>query len=85
MSSMWLRETINDSQTNKASAKRVAMLLATGSLSMSVIALSVAAIAGYDVAASLGAVSVPLAGLGGYSYVNGKNAETNKILKEKQP
>lgn len=68
----WLREAISDSSTNRVSSKRVAMLMATAALATSVVTLSAAALFGYDVALALGAVSVPLAGLGGYSYVNGK-------------
>ncbi len=71
----WLREAINDSATNKASSKRIAMLSGAASMSIAVVALSAAAWFGYDVAAALWAVTVPLAGLGGYSYVNGKIAE----------
>lgn len=71
----WLREAINDSKTGTASSKRIAMLSGAISMSIAVIALSVAAWFGYDVAAALWAVTVPLAGLGGYSYVNGKIAE----------
>ena len=71
----WLREAINDSKTGQASSKRIAMLSGAISMSIAVIVLSVAAWFGYDVAAALWAVTVPLAGLGGYSYVNGKIAE----------
>lgn len=71
----WLREAINDSQTGKASSKRIAMLAGAASMSLAVIVLSAASLFGYDVAAALWAVTVPLAGLGGYSYVNGKMAE----------
>lgn len=71
----WLREAINDSATNKASSKRIAMLSGASAMSVAVIVLSAAAWFGYDVAAALWAVTVPLAGLGGYSYVNGKIAE----------
>ena len=71
----WLREAINDSKTGAASSKRIAMLSGALSMSVAVIVLSVAAWFGYDVAAALWAVTVPLAGLGGYSYVNGKIAE----------
>lgn len=71
----WLREAINDSQTGKASSKRIAMLAGAASMSLAVIVLSAASLFGYDVAAALWAVTVPLAGLGGYSYVNGKIAE----------
>ena len=71
----WLREAINDSTTNKASSKRIAMLSGAASMSIAVVVLSAAAWFGYDVAAALWAVTLPLAGLGGYSYVNGKIAE----------
>ena len=71
----WLREAINDSTTGKASSKRVAMLAGAASMSVAVLVLSAASLFGYDVAAALWAVTVPLAGLGGYSYVNGKIAE----------
>lgn len=71
----WLREAINDNKTGYASSKRIAMLAGAVSMSIAVVVLSVAAWFGYDVAAALWAVTVPLAGLGGYSYVNGKIAE----------
>lgn len=71
----WLREAINDSATSKASSKRIAMLAGAVSMSLAVVVLSAASLFGYDVAAALWAVTVPLAGLGGYSYVNGKIAE----------
>ena len=71
----WLREAINDSRTGKASSKRIAMLAGAASMSVAVLVLSAASLFGYDVAAALWAVTVPLAGLGGYSYVNGKIAE----------
>ena len=71
----WLREAINDSATGKASSKRIAMLTGAAAMSLAVIVLSAASLFGYDVAAAMWAVTVPLAGLGGYSYVNGKIAE----------
>lgn len=71
----WLTEAITDGTTNTVSAKRVAMLSATFSLSIAVVILAIAACVGVDVAASLGVVSMPLAGLGGYTYVQGKVAE----------
>ena len=76
----WLREAISDGKNGTASSKRIAMLSGAISMSIAVIVLSVAAWFGYDVAAALWAVTVPLAGLGGYSYVNGKVAE-NKLTK----
>ena len=54
------------------------MLMATFSLAVAVIVLSAAAYLGHDVALALGAVTVPLAGLGGYSYVGGKYAERKR-------
>ncbi len=71
----WLREAINDNKTGYASSKRIAMLAGAVSMSLAVVVLSAASLFGYDVAAALWAVTVPLAGLGGYSYVNGKMAE----------
>ena len=71
----WLREAINDSATGKASSKRIAMLAGAVSMSLAVVVLSAASLFCYDVAAAMWAVTVPLAGLGGYSYVNGKIAE----------
>lgn len=75
----WVREAISDSTTNKASAKRIALLMAALSMSAAVVILSVAAlVVGRDVAAALGAIAVPLAGLAGYGYVGGKSAEIKR-------
>ena len=74
----WIREAINDSTTGKASSKRIAMLSGAGSMSVAVILLSAASLFGYEVANALWAVTIPLAGLGGYSYVNGKIAEAQR-------
>jgi len=71
----WLREALSDSATQRVSAKRLAMLLATLSMSISEVVLAIAALYGRNVDMALAAVSVPLAGLGGYSYVNGKANE----------
>ena len=71
----WLRESISDGKNGTASSKRIAMLAGAVSMSLAVVVLSAASLFGYDVAAALWAVTVPLAGLGGYSYVNGKIAE----------
>ena len=71
----WLREAISDGKTRQASSKRVVMLLAGVAMSIAVIVLAVAAVFGHPVAGELGAVSVPLAGMAGYSYVGGKQAE----------
>lgn len=77
----WLREAATDRFHNCVSSKRVALLTATFSLSLTTIGLAVAACLGYDVAGSLAAVAVPLAGLGGWSYVGGKGAEAVKFNK----
>ena len=71
----WLRESISDGKTGTASSKRIAMLSGAAAMSLAVIVLSAASLFGYDVAAALWAVTVPLAGLGGTSYVGGKIAE----------
>jgi hypothetical protein len=71
----WLREAVTDSGTDKVSSKRVAVLVGSFSMSIAVDILAVAALFGHDVSLALGAVCVPLAGLGGYSYVHGKIAE----------
>lgn len=74
----WLREAINDSTTGKASSKRVVALLGAFSMSAATVILAVASALGQEVAAALWAVTIPLAGLGGYSYVNGKLAEAQR-------
>lgn len=72
---IWLRECINDSKTQKASSKRVLMLVAGFAMSVSVVLLSIAALYGHGVSAELASVCIPLAGLAGYNYVNGKAVE----------
>ena len=71
----WLRESISDGKTGTASSKRVIALMAATALSFAVVVLSIAALFGYETYLELGAVTVPLAGLGGASYVGGKIAE----------
>lgn len=78
----WLREVLSDPKYHQLSSKRLAMLIATFSLALSVVILSVAALFGYEVALALGAVSVPLAGLGGYSYVEGSKVHKTSDNKE---
>lgn len=75
---IWLREAISDSASGRASSKRVAMLVAVFALAIAVVVLAAAAYDGRDVALALGTVTVPLAGLGGYSYVGGKLAENGR-------
>ena len=54
----WLRESISDSATGKASSKRIAMLAGAVSMSLAVVVLSAASLFGYDVAAALWAVTL---------------------------
>lgn len=75
---MWLSEAIRDNRTGLVSSKRVAMLMGTTSMSISVIVLSCAALLGHQVGVEMAAVCAPLAGLCGYSYVNGKVNEVPK-------
>ena len=75
----WLREAINDNRTNRASSKRVVMLMAGLAMSVAVVILAAAALYGYEVAAALASVCAPLAGMAGYSYVRGKAVEKGQI------
>lgn len=68
----WLLEAVQDSKTGTVSSKRIAMLMGTTAMSASVVILSCAAYMGHQVGVELAAVCAPLAGLCGYSYVNGK-------------
>lgn len=89
----WLREAISDGSTGRASSKRVAMLWAAFAMGVSLIILSAAAaLVDRDLSLAIGAVTVPLAGLGGYTYVRGKHAENGNLTpdlrqgnKEQQP
>lgn len=74
----WLREAISDGRSGRASAKRIALLMAALAMSMAIVILAWAGLIGRDVAAALGAIAVPLAGLGGYAYVGGKTAEKGR-------
>ena len=74
----WLKEAATDPFHGCVSSKRVAMLTATFSLALATVGLSIAACLGYEVAAALSAVAIPLAGLGGWSYVGGKTAEAKR-------
>lgn len=74
----WLRESISDGRSGRASSKRIAMLIATLALAAAVLILAAAGFIGRDVAMALGSVAAPLAVLGGASYVGGKYAERSK-------
>lgn len=77
----WLYEAVQD-PSGRVSSKRIAMLTATFSLGLSTVILSIAPFFGHDTAIAIGAVSVPLAGLGGYSYVRGIHADNAGKLKD---
>lgn len=71
-----LNEAMQDGRSGRGSSKRVAMLWAAFAMGVSLIILSVAAaLVDRDLSLAIGAVTVPLAGLGGYTYVGGKQAE----------
>lgn len=70
----WLTEICED-KDGQLSVKRVGLLIATVALSVSALILSAAFYLGHDTSSALAAVCVPLAGLNGYSYVGGLNAE----------
>jgi len=66
---------MQDNKRGRGSSKRVGLLIATCAMSLSLILLAIAALYGHEVSMALGSVAVPLAGLNGYSYVGGKQAE----------
>ena len=69
------REAMSDGTRGNASAKRLAVVFGSLSLSFAVVILAGAACLGYDVSNSLWATSTSLAALGGVAYVGGKAAE----------
>lgn len=73
----WLQSMFEDSKNpGHASSKRFVFVVAGVSLSISTISLCIAVLFGQPVDAFLmGAVTTPLAGLAGYSYVQGKRVE----------
>jgi hypothetical protein len=81
----WIKKIIEDGATGNPSAKRVALIMATIALSAGTIVLCVAAYCGRDVALALAAVTGPLAGLAGHSYVGGKKAEAARDATEVTP
>ena len=68
----WAREAINNGATGLASSRRLGYLIATCAMSASVLILAIATLLGHDTSVALGAVSVPLAGMQGYTFVQGK-------------
>lgn len=73
----WLREAVSE-PSGKASSKRVIALVAAVALAFAVVVLALAAACGVDVAVALGTVTVPLAGLGGYTYVNSRATQDKR-------
>ena len=74
----WLYDSLVDGVTQKVSSKRVVMLMAATAMSVATLLLSAAALLGHDVGLAIGAVTAPLAGLGGYTYVNGRERELSR-------
>ena len=65
----WLDGAIRDDKTGAYSSSRLNAMLATVALAISLMILCVATIyADKDLSMAIGAVAVPLAGLGGYNY-----------------
>jgi hypothetical protein len=69
MTPSYLREVIANGTT--ASSRRFALVVAVLCLGVSTVVLAVAACLGQEVSAALAAVTVPLAGMAGYSYAAG--------------
>lgn len=74
MTPAYLREVIAGGTS--ASSHRFALVVASVSLGVSTVILSIAACCGQDVALALGAVTVPLGGLGGFVYGKAQPAKT---------
>lgn len=74
---------LKDNKTGLYSSSRLNATMATIALAISLIVLSIATIfVDKDLAMAIGAVAVPLAGLGGYNY--GKNKESAQLLDKEQ-
>ena len=71
----FLLEAMRDGAHGNASAKRVAIVVGSFALSVSVVLLAVASCFGVATSDALWAVSTSLAALSGASYVGGKVAE----------
>lgn len=73
-----IAEALQDGRTKRYSAKRLAMLMACLSMSVSLIILALAAYHGRVVDVALSGLAASLAGLGGWTYVGGKSAEAKR-------
>lgn len=71
---------LKDGKSDTYSTKRAVLLMSGCTMSWAVLILSHAAAGGNQtVVGAMWAVTVPLAGLGGYSYVQGKKAEAQMM------
>lgn len=71
----WLREAVSDGRSGRVSTKRVVMLAAGLSMSISTLALVVAVFIGWDVSGPLVAFGTSLSAMAGAGYVGGKAFE----------
>ncbi len=71
----WLREAVSDGRSGRVSTKRVVMLAAGLSMSISTLALVVAVFVGWDVSGPLVAFGTSLSAMAGAGYVGGKAFE----------
>lgn len=69
MTPAYLREVIANGTA--ASSRRFALVVAVLALGLATVILSIAACLGVEVSAALGVVTVPLAGVAGWSYTAG--------------
>lgn len=74
----WLESVCADGASGNASSKRVVLLVAGVSLSVSALVLSFSVWNGADAEGELFAVCAALAGLAGVSYVGGKKVESGQ-------
>lgn len=65
-----LTQALQENSSGRGSSKRVTLVVASFSMSLSLIILSIAAAMGKDVAAALLAVAGPLGAMSGYGYVH---------------
>ena len=79
----WLREAINDSKTGLASSKRISMLMASTTLSLSTLALTAIVYWRVEVVSVLIAFGTSLAAMAGAGYVIGKGQEQKRDLSTK--
>lgn len=74
----WLREAINDNKSGLASTKRISMLMASTTLSVCTLLLTIAIYRGFDVQNVLIVFGGSLASMAGAGYVFGKGQEQKR-------